>query len=606
MKSFLRRYYLLSIVVVIIAAAGILQLFSQDIAVRVLLTASAIGVALKLGVEMFATFRSGHYGVDILAIAAIISTLAVGEYWASIIIVLMLTGGESLEAFASRRAKRELTALLQRAPQQARLLLKDGSTKTIGLNDIAVGDTLSIRPGEVIPVDATLIDASAELDESSLTGESLPVEHTAGQPLLSGSINTARGITITALRSAKDSQYQKIIQLVTAASHSEAPFVRLADRFAIPFTLISFAIAAIAWIASGDPVRFAEVLVLATPCPLLLATPIALISGMSRAARNGILIKSGAVLETLARIRTVAFDKTGTLTKGEPSVDKIEPATGFTEKTLLQLAASAEQRSLHTLGAALVTAARKQHLTLIPADKVKESVGKGITAHINGSKVMVGKATYVKQRGTQISEHQQHQDRTSIWVSVDGAFAGRISFSDIVRPESRKTLSRLKAMGIKHTLMLTGDAAPTAQHIADSIGIADVRAELLPEDKVNAVREFPVRPVMMVGDGVNDAPVLAVADVGIAMGARGSTAASETADVVVLVDDISKTWQSIFIAKKSISIAIQGILIGIGLSIILMIIAATGAIPAVVGALLQEIVDVIVIFNALRVHIIKV
>lgn len=597
----IKHYPLVAAVILCIAVGGVLALAGVEIAVRIVLSGFSLIVAGKLGLEMVRTLRKGRYGVDILAIAAIVSTVAVGEYWASIIIVLMLAGGEALEDYAGHRARRELNALLQRAPQTAHKI--DGnSTKTISLAKVKVGDELLVKPGEVVPVDAVLLEQAAEFDESSLTGESLPIEHKKGEQLLSGSINGSDAVTIKAIKTARESQYQQIIELVKSASSTEAPFVRLADRYAVPFTVISFLIAGIAWALSGDPVRLAEVLVVATPCPLLLGAPIAMVSGMSRAARNGIIIKSGGILERLAGVRSVAFDKTGTLTRGEPVVSAITPQSGFREEDVLLYAASVEQQSAHVLAQAVVAKSKKEKLHVETPTELHELTAHGLRAIVSNKRVLVGKRSFLVESGITIPAESLAIGETAVYVAVDGVFAGTIAFRDILRREGKKVLKDLKTIGIHDTLMLTGDTKATADRIAKEIGITNVQAECLPVDKVEVIRNVKTRPVMMVGDGVNDALVLAVADVGMAMGARGSTAASETADVVVLVDDLSKTYQAIKIAKNTIKIALQSVWIGIAISVVLMLVATTGAIPAIVGAGLQEVVDVLVIFNALRAH----
>lgn len=584
-----------------IALSLILQLGGYGFIAQWILTLFSLGIAAKLGIEMIQKLRTGHYGVDILAIAAIISTIAVGEQWASIIIVLMLTGGEALEDYAAGRAKQELKALLDRAPQNAHKQTEQG-TKTIPLAEVAIGDELLVKPGEIIPVDAVLLSETAELDESSLTGESLPVEYLAGASLLSGAINGSRSITIRATKTSSDSQYQQIIKLVTAAMSVQAPFVRLADRYAVPFTGIAFLLAGLAWALSGEPVRFAEVLVVTTPCPLLLAAPIALVSGMSRAAKNGIIIKSGAILERLATIKAVAFDKTGTLTKGELIVKTIRPTAGFSAHDILLYAASAEQQSVHILIVSLMAECDRQNIDLSTPTNVHETVAQGVQATVKQKQVLVGKDSFLASKGIDVPKAVTKSGETVAHVAIGGRYAGSIVFSDHLRPESKEVMRHLRTLGIEHIIMLTGDKEQTARRIAKSAGITDVYAECLPADKVRIVRNMKKRPVLMIGDGVNDAPVLAAADVGMAMGARGSSAASETADVVVLVDDISKSSRAIYIAQHTIHIALESVWIGIGISIILMIIATFGIIPAIVGAFLQEVVDVIVIINALRAH----
>jgi len=600
-ETFIKEHPIVSLVLVAALVGGILALTHHESYARLLLSGFSIAVALKLAVGMIKTLQEGKYGIDILSVTAIFSTVLVGEYWASIVIVLMLTGGEALEDYAANRAQRELNALLERAPQTAHKITNKG-TKTIRLSEVRVKDRLLVRPGEVVPVDAILIDKAAEFDESSLTGESLPVEHKAGDELLSGSINGSTAITIQVIKSAEDSQYQQIIKLVKDAASDEAPFVRLADRYAVPFTALAFTIAGIAWAMSGEALRFAQVLVVATPCPLLLGAPIALISGMSRAAKNGVIIKNGGILERLATIKTVAFDKTGTLTHGEPEVSHIATANKFSKEDVLMFAASAEQQSTHVLAQALTNEARKQHIHLSKPKQLSETTAQGVSAFVDKKAVLVGKASFLIEGGVAIDNKQLQSGETAVHVAIDGKYAGAVVFSDRIREESTRTIERLLQLGVRETMMLTGDSEGTAKRIAKEVGITSIKAECLPIDRVNAVKECSVRPVMMVGDGVNDAPVLAVAEVGMAMGARGSTAASETADVVVLVDDIAKSAQADEIAKDTIHIATQSIMIGIAISVVLMLVAASGVIPAVVGAGLQEVVDVVVIFNALRAH----
>ncbi len=541
-----------------------------------------------------------EFALDILAVMAIATTVVVGEYWASLIIVLMLAGGEALEDYAAGRAQRDLTALLDRVPQLAHRHADDGNIDDIPIGDVAVGDRLLLRPSEIVPVDCELLSDATSLDESSLTGESMPVDKVRGDSVLSGSVNGQIAVEVRATALAENSQYQRIVELVRDASSSKAPLVRLADRYALPFTVVSLAIAGIAWFVSGDPVRFAEVLVVATPCPLLLAAPVAFMAGMSRAAATGIVIKGAGSLEKLARARTVAFDKTGTLTRGTPAVVAVHAASPLTEDELLGLVASSERYSSHVLAASLIAAAQERGLTLHDASEAHEAATNGVHAVIEGRRVVVGKPAYVAATSTGLVRLQLGSGEAAVYVGVDGVYAGAIVLRDEVRPESRATLDRLSALGVRHKILITGDVEQVARPIADALGITEVRAECLPEDKVNIVRSAPARPVIMVGDGVNDAPVLAVADVGIALGAKGSTAASESADVVILIDDISRVADAVAIGHRTVFIALQSIWIGIGISVALMIIAAIGVLPAIVGAALQEAVDLVTILNALR------
>nr|WP_228508173.1 heavy metal translocating P-type ATPase [Herbiconiux sp. VKM Ac-1786] len=599
------RYPLVAATVAVGAGAGILVATGLPAVAQGLVAVYALGIAGVELVRMIRRLRQGVVGVDVLAVIAILSTVLVGESLAALIIVLMLTGGEALEDFAQSRAERELKALMDRAPRVAHRIAYGSAEPTITdvpTDDVAVGDVLLVRPSEIVPVDGVLSEEteSVDFDESSLTGESLPVEHRGGDLVLSGSINGSTAVQIVASRDAAHSQYQSIVLLVTEAAAHPAPVVRLADRFALPFTGVALLIGVIAWALSGDPVRFAEVLVLATPCPLIIAAPIAFMAGMSRSAKAGVIVKGGAVLERLARIRTVVFDKTGTLTEGRPTMTRVLPEPGYSVDRLLQLAASAEEYSSHVLASSIIADARDRGLALLPAERAEEVATAGVAAVIAGADVRVGKLSFVRERAPLAASPNLEPGELAIYISVDDRFAGVIVARDRLRDDARRTIDQLTRRGARRIVMLTGDAHATASSIARLAGIMEVRADCLPADKVAAVAEITDRPVMMVGDGVNDAPVLAAADVGIAMGARGATAASDSADVVILVDDLSKTVDAVVIGQDSVRIALQSIWIGVVLSVLLMVIAATGVIPAAVGAGIQEAVDLVCILNALR------
>ncbi|MBP2097890.1 heavy metal translocating P-type ATPase [Enterococcus rivorum] len=585
---------------IITITTGVLALFFEFVLHQPLISHSVIIftgaiMAFSMLIEMVKELRSGKYGVDILAITAIVATLAVGEYWASLMILIMLTGGDSLEDYAAKRANRELKALLDNSPQQAHKLV--GETLTdIKVDAISVGDQLVVKPGEAVPVDGIITKGTSTFDESSLTGESKPISKLVGDSVMSGSINGDSSITMKAEKSAEDSQYQTIIKLVRESEAQPANFVRLADRYAVPFTIVAYVIAGAAWFFSKDPKRFAEVLVVASPCPLILAAPIALVAGMSRSSRNGIVVKTGTTLEKLSNVKSVAFDKTGTITKGALSVESIVPATNISEEELVVLAASAEQESSHILARSLVSYAQKR-ASLKAVTKLEEVTGAGVEAVIDNQRIKVGKRAFVSQEPV-----DQSVDKTAVYISKDGIYLGYISFTDVIRPEAKVTMEQLKQMQINHLMMITGDRKPIADTIAKEVGITDVHAECLPQDKINALKELTEeqRPVLMVGDGVNDAPSLAIADIGIAMGAHGSTAASETADAVILKDDLEKVSKAIKISKDTMRITKQSVLIGIAICTILMLIASFGVIPALVGAVLQEVVDTVSILSSLR------
>jgi heavy metal translocating P-type ATPase len=601
-RSFFRDYRQLAFVITAIVIALGLQLSGQQAAANWVLGISSSIMLLFLVKDMIMTLREGSVGVDVLAATAIITAVLLGEYWAGIVIVLMLTGGEALEDYAETRAKSELTSLLKRKPTEA-TLLKNGKRTTINVANIKVKDRVVVLPGGVIPVDGKVVEGTSDIDESSLTGESLPVSVGVGDDVMSGSINIDGELVIEASQTAANSQYEQIIKLVQSAQASQAPFVRMADRFAVPFTIVSYIIAGSAWIVSGDPMRFLQVLVVATPCPLILGAPIALISGMSRAAKHGIIVRTGSAMERLAEIETLGFDKTGTLTQGVPRVQKVVPYKGASRQEVLSYAAALEQSSGHVLARAVVDYAATEGIAQQKAKHVKESSGNGVVGRMSGKSIALGRLDYLRSQGVDTSPADTHEPKsTAVYVALKDQVIGHITFVDEVRPEAASMLQRIKKAGVRHTMMVTGDNEHVARQIANELGIEDVYANTLPGDKILAVENAPHRPVGFVGDGVNDAPVLTAADVGIALGARGSTAASESADVVVMLDDIEKVAESIEIANRTFSIARQSILIGIFLSIGLMSIFWTGRFSPLQGAFIQEVVDIVVILNALRAH----
>lgn len=602
-RHFFREYKQFGLVVLAFIAGLGLYLTDQDTVAGWVLGVTAILNVIPLLWGMWQDLRNGKYGIDILAATAIVTSVVLGEYIAGMIIVLMLTGGEALEDYAENRAKVELDALLDRAPKLAHRL--NGRKETdIRVTEVALNDKLVVKPGEVIPVDSIVLEGITTIDESSLTGESLPVDKKPGDQLLSGAVNMDGAIVVRALATAEDSQYQQIIKLVKNAASTESPFVRLTDRYAIPFTVLSFGIAISVWVISGDPMRFLQVIVVATPCPLLLAAPIALISGMSRAAKHGIIVKSGAAFERLAQVRTFGFDKTGTLTEGRPVVDTVTTFGSFKQDEVLAAAASLEQNSNHVLAQALANEAAKKKLTVLKAKQLQETPGYGLAASVNGKKVVVGKLVFLTDSGIDLPKSLKiaAPKSTATYVAIGGKLAGVVSFRDAIRSDSKHMLERIRSLGARDTLMVTGDNKAAAAAVAKQLGITSYIAEALPGDKIRAVEAAKHRPVAFVGDGVNDAPVLTAADVGIALGARGATAASESADVVIMTDDINQVARSYEISKKTFSIAQQAIVIGIGMSVVMQLVFATGRFSASLGAALQEVVDVTVIFLALRAH----
>ncbi|TFU65394.1 cadmium-translocating P-type ATPase [Ligilactobacillus murinus] len=587
----------LGLIIAIALFSAILEFgFGLALVAQIIITVTGTLIALSMLKEMIKTLRSGSYGVDLLAITAVAATLAVGQYWAAMIVLIMLVGGDSLEDYASKKAHTELKALLDNSPQTAHKVVAD-KLIDIKVDEANIGDQLVVKPGETVPVDGHIIKGSSMFDESSLTGESRPITKNVSDTVYSGSINGDSAITMTVDKLAKDSQYQRLIQLVKQADSTPAHFVRMADRYAVPFTGIAFVIAGIAWFVSKDPVRFAEVLVVASPCPLILAAPVALVSGMSRSSRNGIVVKTGSVLEKMATAKTAAFDKTGTITSGRLFVDQIKPVAGTTKEELLSYAASAERSSGHILARSLLNYAVKHDVNLLEVQQLSEVTGNGVTAQIAGQTIKVGKASFVAPN-SQVAETTQ----TCVYISLNDQYIGTITFIDKLRLEAAQTMQTLRDHGVKHLMMLTGDQQAIAQTIAKEVGIDDVRAKLLPEEKIKALKAVPEseHPVIMVGDGVNDAPSLTVADVGIAMGAHGATAASESADVVILKDDLLKVAKAVEIAQDTLRIARQAVLIGIFICVFLMLVASTGLIPAIVGAMFQEVIDTVSILWGLR------
>lgn len=588
MRNYRRLWAVLGVgIVALILAFGLHKPGWAQIGITVI----GAAIALLMLIDMIKTLRSGSFGVDLLAITAVVATLAVGEYWAALIVLLMLTGGDALEDYAATKANADLKQLLDNTPTTAHRLVND-QLEDVAVDDVAVGDIIVVKPSELVPVDGVVTAGSSMVDEASLTGESKPIDKNPDDELMSGTVNGDVALTVRVTKRAEDSQYQGIVRLVKESEARPAHFVRMADRYALPFTLVAYLIAGVAWIATGNPLRFAEVLVVASPCPLILAAPVAMVSGMSRTSRAGIIVKSGTALEKLATAKTVAFDKTGTITQGVLAVDQVMPQAGFDQTQLLRLAASAEQQSTHILARSLVSEAGAAKL--LPVSAAEEVTAQGVQAEVDGQSVKVGKPDFAGTTAT--------ADTTAVYVSVGGKFAGTITFTDRIRPEAKQTIKALHELGVPNTLMISGDNQAIADHVADQVGLDWVYGEQLPADKIKIIDQTPKaeRPVVMVGDGVNDAPSLAVADVGIAMGAHGATAASESADAVVLRDDLTKVACAVIISQDTMRIAKEAVWIGIGICTALMLIAAFGVIPVIIGALLQEVVDTITILYALR------
>lgn len=563
-----------------------LQMNPQAIIIDIL----GIWISVLLLMEIFEDWKSGRYGVDILAVIAIVSTILINNYWAEWMILVMSTGGETLEDYATGQASKELRSLLNNTPRIANKLV-NGQITEVKVNELHIGDIVLIKPGQQVPVDGEIIKGTSSFDQSSLTGESVPLTKKPGDNLMSGSVNGDVAVQMKVTKEAKDSEYQSIVALVKSSQAQPAKFVKMADRYAVPFTIISLIIGGVAWAVSGDATRFAEVMVVASPCPLLIAAPVALVSGMSSMSAHHIIVKSGPTLEKLARAKTFAFDKTGTLTENQLVVDQVVPAEESVSKDELQgLAASVEQQSSHVIAGSLVKATNKDLIK--PVTDLKETTAQGVEGNVDGKHVKVGKLKFVAPDHEKIDVNS-----TAVFVSIDNQFAGYITLMDEMRPETPDTIAKLKRQGAQDIMMLTGDHKAVAERVGNKAGITDIRADLLPSEKIKAIKGVPknLRPVVMTGDGVNDAPSLTAADVGIAMGAKGATAASESADAVIMVNDLSKINDAVAISKHTMKVANVDVLTAIGVVIIIELIAFTGVIPAFWGAILQEVVDMITI-----------
>lgn len=626
---------------------------------------------------MIDDLRHGQVGVDVLAVVAILSTVAVAEYWASWAVTLMITSGEAIEEYAQAKAERSLTALMEAAPQTAHVVnlpgvgrgfaadkgdSSDGFRRvglasaaaaahrfdTVPVEQVQLGDVLMVLPGETVPVDGELLSGTATLDLSNINGEPVPREVFAGARVMSGAVNGSTALTMRATQVAADSQYQRILELVASAQESRPAVVKTADRLAVPFTVLSLVIAGVAWAVSGVPTRFAQVLVLATPCPLLIAAPVAYIAGTGRLAAAGVLIKAQDVLENLGRVTQVFFDKTGTLTVKQPQVVRVEmlpgAATRLNEDHVLMMAGAVESYSVHILSKGIAKAGAEalarlrqrfedgQRLCPEPeaswpghgreypvVKNINEDAGKGVSGEVNGHAVRVGRLSFAAAGedgflavGEAVPSRSEDDLRTRFgllqpdemasYVSVDGQLIARIVLRDVPRANAKAALAKLHELGVTKLAMLTGDKRASANIIASEVGIDEVHAELFPEDKVAAVRAATgagKTVTMMVGDGVNDAPVLAVADIGVAMTDGTSTAASESAQVVIMNDNIAAVPRAIAIARRTKRVMLQAVIAGLVLATIGMIAAAFNLIPVVVGAFLQEAIDVVSILWAL-------
>ena len=587
-----------------IGAGGLLWSSSHDAADAAWAITTAVGI-VPIAWETLEGLLRRKAGVDVIAVLAMAGALVLGEYLAGAVIALMLASGRALETFADGRAHRELSSLLERAPRTVNRY-EDGELTRRPIEEVRPGDRLMVMTGEVVPVDG-ILQGSGVFDESALTGEARPVERPEGDQVRSGAVNAGGSLDMRAVATAADSTYAGIVRLVEEAESQKAPFVRLADRYAALFIPVSLGIAGVAWAVTGDPVRALAVLVVATPCPLLLAVPIAIVAGISRAAKRGIIVKGGGALETLARGKVLLFDKTGTLTSGIPEVSSVETLGEIEANELLRLAASLDQVSPHVLASAIVRAARELGLSLTFPIDADERHGSGIEGKVDGRLVSLGKASFVSKgamlpaRARDVRRRTAMEGSSCVFVAVDSEVAGALVIDDPVRPDSPRVIRSLRRAGISRVVMVTGDHPDVAESVGIALGVDRILSERNPSDKVDAVLAEKAEGVtIMVGDGINDAPALAAADVGVAMGARGATASSEAADVVLVLDRLDRIAEAMAVAQRSQRIAVQSVVAGMAMSFGAMILGAFGYLPPVAGAVVQQAIDVAVILNALR------
>jgi heavy metal translocating P-type ATPase len=565
-----------------------------------------IPVVLGLLVSMIRDFLAGRLGVDAVAFVSMSGALLLGEYLAGIVVAIMYAGGNLLEDFAVARAERDLRSLIDRAPKVAHRRVAS-IIEDVPIDQVAVGDDILVQAGEVIPVDGVIVSPVAMLDEAAVTGEPIPVARQAGESARSGSLNAGDTFEIRASTTAKESTYAGIVRMVGAAQTAKAPFVRMADRYALLLLPLTLLTAGVAWLLSGDPIRGLAVLVASTPCPLILAAPVAFIAGVAQAAKRGILIKGSGPLEALARTHTVIFDKTGTLTVGGARLVAIESAPGQSADEVLRVAGSLEQASHHVVAATIVEAAVAKGLKLSIPSQVRETMGSGLEGIVDGRTVRVGSHQLVhgarrpENWATRVLRRAAWRSALSVFVAIGGQTIGALLLADELRRDTPRAVQALRAAGVSRIIMVTGDRADAAETIGAALDLDAVLANREPADKVDAVAtEQRQYPTVMVGDGINDAPALAAANVGVAMGVRGASASSEAADVVILVDRLDRVSDAVTLAKRTYGIALQSIIAGIGMSAVAMGFAALGFLPPIAGALTQEIIDVAVILNALR------
>ena len=599
-----RRIWLLipSLTLAILAIGGLLALIGQPGSATRVLFVGLVLMGVPLIVRTIAGALHGHFAADIVAALAVGTAIALHEPLAGLVVVLMQTGGEALERYAEGRASAALRMLEDAAPRIAHRV-RDGATEDVTVESVEVGDELLVRPGETVPCDSVVIKGRSHVDASALTGEPVPISATPGVELLSGSLNQEGALHLRATARAGESQYARIVEMVRTAQASKAPLQRLADSYAVWFTPLTLAVCLITYLVTRDASRILSVLVVATPCPLIIATPVAIIGGINRAARSRIIVRHGGALEQLGRATVAVFDKTGTLTIGRPEVSDVVALDGADGDTVLALAAAVEERSGHLLARSVVAAARERGVPIGDAHSTIETPGRGVVGDVNGREIAVGSRAYLQDRYMALRSNWKVPSTAvlSAHVAIDGRHAGVIEFADRVRTAAPETIAKLRREGMTRIILLSGDDTPTARAVAEAVGITEARGDLLPQDKVAAVTTLTKAGdrVVMIGDGTNDAPALSAAMVGVAMARHGGVTA-EAADVVLLSDDIADVARAVHISKRTMRIARQSIIAGLGASAVAMVFAAMGMIPPTVGALLQEGIDVAVIVNALR------
>ena len=604
--SRVRRWLVLPLAALVSLTVGLaLRFAARESAAEVVWMVALTVTGIPLVLRTLRDMARGRFATDVVATLAIVVAVLQQQYLAGLVIVLMQSGGEALERYAEGRASAAVRQLEEDAPRIAHRATSDGShTVDVQVEDVSVGDVLLVRPGEMVPCDGDVVRGMSHVDTSRLTGEPLPVKAITGTALVSGSLNVDGPLTMRATATAGASQYTRIVELVRSAQASKAPLQRLADRYAVWFTPVTLLVCVVAYVASGDWSRVLAVLVVATPCPLILATPVAIIGGVNAAARAHVIVRTGGALELLADVRTAVFDKTGTLTVGTPEVSQVIASNGIPERELLRLAAAVEQGSGHLLARSVVRAAMAAGLPPSRAERVEEDAGRGVRGVVDGRRVAVGSRGYAESSAPHDVSDISDAARTGLLahVVVDGRKRGTIEFADQLRPGLPGFFTELAQLGVSRTLLLSGDSVPHTLAVAQAVGIQDARGELSPADKVNVVQQL-VRGgerVVMIGDGTSDAPALSAADVGIALAGHGGGITAEAADIVILADDIRPVAEAIRIARRTLRIARQSVRVGLGLSAVAMLVAAAGFIQPIAGALLQEAIDVAVILNAVR------